>query len=633
MIFSWPYESARQRIVIPGQFDSLTEADFVAADIDNVIAPCDYQECRQFHYEFANTSTAAESDGNAAMAKVYGLLSAVASLCLSMEDRQASFEPMMIMKDRRSAALSDFDASSLTALEYAANATQNTELLARISDVLWTLKNDYTWAIKAIRAYIDADFTAVLPGSHYGVHRLVRAVDLASEINKPELRAEAIAKIDALVDSAVSATALSNLPAEVAQHLLSRRDIDIARYSAIALTMGAKADAEEQRDLARRYWQLAIKAHTRLNEEEQVRAAHLLIASSYETDADIAERGHNSPHAVAAHWLGLAIDHLRLAGGQDAHIDKVLSRMHAHQKTSARLEMRAIETTEPLSEELIKGRDALVSALSGIGWLDAFVGLAFICKLVNVDQCRRMAEVELNDFVLSRIIGRKIVNTVGRTIGLIDPIVTGEEAEEDDLSKLMHLHSNTCRRFSVQVFIDPGRQKISCEHFVQPDDLMPYLIGHPFIEPGREAFFARGLCAGLRGDFVFATHILVPQLEHAIRYILARQGVISSTFTSEHIQNEHDLNRTLREEKFTKPLSELFGADLIFDLQGLLVSHFGANLRNELAHGLLPYPAFHSEEAQYVWWITLRLAMLPLKLSAMAQANQTNDVTPTETVC
>ena len=50
--------------------------------------------------------------------------------------------------------------------------------------------------------------------------------------------------------------------------------------------------------------------------------------------------------------------------------------------------------------------------------------------------------------------------------------------------------------------------------------------------------------------------------------------------------------------------------DLIFDLQGLLVEHHGSNLRNETAHGLLDDGQMGTEEAMYLWALTLRLCLM-----------------------
>jgi hypothetical protein len=131
---------------------------------------------------------------------------------------------------------------------------------------------------------------------------------------------------------------------------------------------------------------------------------------------------------------------------------------------------------------------------------------------------------------------------------------------------------------------------------------------NPFVPPGREYIFAQGLLFGLQGEFSVALHLLLPQVENSIRYILSSTGIITSSLNSEGIQEEFDLNRLLQMPETL----EVFGEDLIFGLKGTLVSRAGGNFRNRLAHGLLDYDHFQSYDAVYVWWLILKICCLPL---------------------
>jgi hypothetical protein len=112
----------------------------------------------------------------------------------------------------------------------------------------------------------------------------------------------------------------------------------------------------------------------------------------------------------------------------------------------------------------------------------------------------------------------------------------------------------------------------------------------------------------MEGDFVSAAHLLNPQLENTIRYVLSHRGVITSSINTEGIQEEFNLNRLLSLEQTI----ETFGVDTVFDLQGLLVERWGANLRNKVAHGLMSHAAFYSVDTVYFWGLMLRLCCLPI---------------------
>ena len=139
-------------------------------------------------------------------------------------------------------------------------------------------------------------------------------------------------------------------------------------------------------------------------------------------------------------------------------------------------------------------------------------------------------------------------------------------------------------------------------------DLLELASNNPFIPPGREIIFARGYLAGLQGDYLESLSLLVPQVENSLRYLLNRQGVVTSSLSSEGIQEEFDPNVLLEMPE----VKDIFGEDLLFDLKCNLTSRFGSNFRNLMAHGLLDYQDFYSYTAVYIWWLLLRICCLPL---------------------
>ncbi len=50
----------------------------------------------------------------------------------------------------------------------------------------------------------------------------------------------------------------------------------------------------------------------------------------------------------------------------------------------------------------------------------------------------------------------------------------------------------------------------------------------------------------------------------------------------------------------------------LFDLKCLLVERSGSNLRNLMAHGLIDDVYFYSPLMSYIWWLTLRLCLIPV---------------------
>jgi hypothetical protein len=180
----------------------------------------------------------------------------------------------------------------------------------------------------------------------------------------------------------------------------------------------------------------------------------------------------------------------------------------------------------------------------------------------------------------------------------------------------MYVEAIGYQKIFAQAFIEPARKQIISEHIIQKSEdhkikesyLLPLVSNNPFVPSGRENLFAKGLYAGLIGDFITSTHILIPQIENSVRYLLSNRGAITSGIDNKNngIQQEHNLNTTLFPSKYPQ-ITSIFDEDTLFELQGLLIEKSGSNLRNRMAHGLINDNEFFSPIFSYLWWVTLRL--------------------------
>ncbi len=111
----------------------------------------------------------------------------------------------------------------------------------------------------------------------------------------------------------------------------------------------------------------------------------------------------------------------------------------------------------------------------------------------------------------------------------------------------------------------------------------------------------------MRGNFIVAAHLLIPQLENSFRYVMEQNGVETSELKDYGIQERITLGKILEHEEFIK----VFGKDVSLDLKGLLVDRLYGNLRNQMAHGCMSANSFFQASVVYLWWLTLRLCLTP----------------------
>ena len=240
---------------------------------------------------------------------------------------------------------------------------------------------------------------------------------------------------------------------------------------------------------------------------------------------------------------------------------------------------------------------------------DALFMLARISPSPKVAQLRDLVQRVAKDHPLRYLIPAVRLNEDGKVIGR-RPSMRSSTPEEIEVAMYAEMFQHAAQDQQIHVFgvVLPALQEINLEHNIRTDDFIPVVSNNPFVPEGRELLYARGLYAGVTGDFLVAAHILIPQIEHSLRYVLQQHGVLTSSLDQEGIQDERNLNTTL----YLPEATEIFGEDLIFDLKGLLVERFGSNLRNRMAHGLLDHAAFYTPQVAYLWWLTLRICCLPL---------------------
>src|SRR4051812_36924225 len=120
-----------------------------------VLASAKDPECHEYARVFHHQAMRA-TEANDPCAALYRLLADVTSLVLDPRDHGNPLRPYLRLSDgSRSWAIEDLTADQAESLGLIADATDDSELRARISDVLWTLKrSEYQRGQVAARAYV-----------------------------------------------------------------------------------------------------------------------------------------------------------------------------------------------------------------------------------------------------------------------------------------------------------------------------------------------------------------------------------------------------------------------------------------------------------------------------------------------
>lgn len=184
---------------------------------------------------------------------------------------------------------------------------------------------------------------------------------------------------------------------------------------------------------------------------------------------------------------------------------------------------------------------------------------------------------------------------------------TEEESEPAIFSKMTQDFQLNIQ-FMVQGSIVPALNQILMDFRVTKEYLIQLCELSPIVPEGRKYLLASALWSGFEHDFRNSIHLLAPQVEHIVRICLKNNGVHTTTIDKGGIENENGLSTLLKHEQ----AEEVLGEDLLFELKAVFTESIGANLRNDVAHGLLDDQSSGSQVSVYAWWMILRLVIRSL---------------------
>ena len=589
----------------------LTKEDFINSGWKEAVDSSNIKECHGYDMAFWNKAQKAQKAGNIREQTVFKILVFVTSAEIKPESTDDFFAEIF----------STLTEEHLNFLTEIAPEISDAELKARVADILWIKKGDYRMGELAVDAYLESARKLEDPEEWpYCAERIERALRLAPKF-KDKLEV-VFAYIEEVLDryKAEDPLWLSVKLMEILQDknnidiLRNKQLLDTAKYAALAEKGAIFAESSKEWDKARNYWKIKAEWHRIEKNVEKAYTARMLAAETYIKEAEDSLTKHPNPYSKASHDLQKAFEafeRLKSQGTEEertainTRLEEIHKRLIEYQQKSSS-ELIRIYSEFNISDEIELAR----SQVKGKEFQEAILALAFLGTPPKVSDLRQRLEETAK---LSSFFPIVKMNEMGKVVAH-QP--TNPHEVEEAIRFEMYVKAVEYQKINAQALIEPARYQIISEHIIQKSednriketDLLPLVSNNPFVPSGRENLFAKGLYAGLMGDFVTSTHILIPQIENSVRYMLSNRGAITSGIDNKNngIQKENYLTATLYPSKYPQ-ITSIFDEDTLFDLQGLLVEHSGSNLRNLLAHGLINHNEFSSPIMSYLWWVTLRL--------------------------
>lgn len=598
----------------------ITEKQLRNVPWQNALERADSSLCRVYNREFAREWEAAKEGDDEDAESVYLLLSGLTSLRF---DNDSKSSPLTQREGfgitLRAFAIDDVADSTWDSVSKVLDDVSDSEMRARLGDVLWMVDRNWIAATEAVDAYLESVNVLRKEGKWHNIMpRLERAVGLAAQLDKTgDHFSKAISYIEDLLAELKGQDKLF-LSADLIGLLLAYREGSVGKYTEYAAQKANEAADEKMWLMARRFWDLKSEWH-RLEEDESARKDALRnLAETHVEEAELAldHQGGVENMSASSH-LEKAIQAYRKVGGESDRIDELHQRLLRTQKASVD-ELGQFST----SIDLTGLAQSSIEAVEEKPFRDAITSLLLLTNPTNVEQAREQVEDLAQRYVFSSLMPALIMNEEGKTTAKQPSALTEDEEEaERSLRAQMFMHSRYHYQTTARGIILPALGQIRREHNVRIRDFNQLILNSPWIPNDRGHLYAKGFHAGLYGDWDVSAHLLIPQIEHSVRYVLMQNGHIPSHLDMSGIQDEYGLNATLHWDK----TETILGEDNVFDLQSLLISRFGSNLRNRVAHGLVEERAFYTHDIVYLWWLTLRLCCWPLIVQTMQKGEEDID--------
>ena len=519
------------------------------------------------------------------------------------------FGPLAVLpkddgSDIRVPDIKELDNEVVAHWEERARLVKNPLMRARYADLVWDLKRAITnerpsheYAQVAVDAYLAAIRQRLFRMGVEGVHWLTRCLSIALSIRDKDRTDQVVSCILEFSDEA-GHSPRAGVWTFAFDALYGRKDL-----------LSPEQEAKVVADLE------SMLARTSSGKPEEfdpygAQAAAERLAQHYkrQTDKANAERvirtygeaferlSKDAAPILATAWLQPVIERYEQEGmKQDA---ERLQLVHADKAKNIASDLKELSATVTIEKNKI---DAEIERLLGSDDLKKCLLRTAQYFIRDADRARRFLEEMRTQTPLLSTIPIGIVERDGHTSARIASL------DEDPESRL-HMQLGQTMGFYQPILV-LTLQTLRERYKPSIDDFLKFLGESPLFANSDLTLLREGLTAYEKEDFVKAIHVLVPQIEHFLRNFLGTLGVPTLKTVRNHpgIMDAKSMNDILADERMRSVLTEnlwRYLTVLYIEKKG------GLNLRNDLAHGLLPPNSFSRQIADRVFHSLLALSLI-----------------------
>lgn len=591
--------------------DLATLEDFAHINPASIMAMSNSLHFHTLEHAFREAAQAAENAGDAAALRAYNVLAVVCSYHFN-PSRPDTFSPQIIFKDKRTLIPSDYLGEQQMVLVQIVEQIDHPLLRARIADSCW---------------YVNRKLHAVaaLAASSY-----LNAVELFFKrelLDQYESDSAMPFKVVDLIDRAfaiyVSAGKRNEIP-DSAKQVLKRayeaakgneclgafvklssiaQECGLLEWQEIAVVAEALAQATKDKlyaEAVKRVWLHAARAYLRVDDKES--AVRCRVSAVEQT---LRMRDAVSTAMGKASWTRSAIGELRAIGGMAERIELLKKELQQHEEDSLS-EYGSFSVPMDLTDE----RRATIEEFEPLDVHEMLLRLAFTCRAPDKIALHKNCLESRDKYFFASMSGKSYADDRGKVIATAVHVPHGSELpsewfDHESLSEAgLHYH------IATEAFIRPACITMSRCQLIDYRHFEPIVCSSAFVPPGFEAIFSQGFSKLVQGDMVSAAHLLIPQLENALRHVLNSRRSNTAKLNGDLTQEDQSLKLLLK--NYWEEIEQVFGVDNTYLLHILFNLKGGPMLRHEVAHGKLSTALCYEPSCIYACWFIFHLTCAPL---------------------
>ncbi len=490
---------------------------------------------------------------------LFDLLKNISSIGTEIHNSSIKFHPMFTMADgRRTFSVEDITEEDFSMLE--AMELNRVPLVLRtlISDILWSQRKVYCAAKVAAEAYWDLFKLWFADDDNVGTIDMIRrAVCISIQIKHESLFSDICTWAnDFIIQKAVTIDGFFSL--RVMELFAQQKGYNVSAFPDVLDKM-ISLNKDNVLKVEQAY-ELKAYCYNKLKKSEEAKNTNIALADYYVRFAE---------QTVQRDMLGA------MRAGNFFQKAIVLYRNSGEPQKAENTHRRLVE---------------------GLTFEESIMRLIQMFVFEKQDTIKERVIEAYRNHPLSHLFGENIVNEQGQTTLALQPLDILNPEGDIELLEL-HMHQNALERQRIvgDIWIKNVLLYIRNKYDFD-NSMLEFLVkDNPIIPVGRERIFQSAISMFIRGEYYEAIHILAPQVENLFRNIAREVGGLTVT-----LENDGSSMEKVLSSIFDLPeLLDCYDNDIIFTFKGLLNEKAGANIRNEVAHGIISEAACGSGVCLY----------------------------------